>query len=255
MMVRAQEAATDDPIVLKLDFDDEDIASYASDSGELELMKLPVAPSGEFVLKATGDDYCDVEKYINYTDTNTKIAFHYFNHGITYLRVLGGSTEDGENLYYDVKPFTGNEEKWDSCIVKLAELKNLIPRHNPDPATAVYGDISALGKTMRNIVFHIKSFKKDVKDPYALFDDITIYNGDDKVAPSAPANVKVETKDNKTLLTWTRATDNIGVSHYLVMAGGKEVGKSVLPQFDLTGKDVKAAYTVIAVDWEGNKSK
>jgi len=244
---------TEDPVVLKLDFEDEDLGAFLSDSGELELIKVPVAPSGEYVMKATGDDYADVEKYISFIDENAKIAFHYLNHGVIYLRVLARSIEDGENLYYDVKEFTGNEDKWTPCVVKASELKNLIPRQHPEPAEAKYGDVSGKGKNFKNIVFHVKHFVKTSKDPYVLFDNVTIYTGDDKKAPSAPSNIKVEAKDGKNMLTWSKSTDNIGVAYYSIMDGDKEIGKSSIPQYEV--KDGKKAYTVVAVDFEGNKSK
>ncbi|MEG1046054.1 lytic polysaccharide monooxygenase [Carnobacterium sp.] len=64
------------------------------------------------------------------------------------------------------------------------------------------------------------------------------------------------TTDTSTMIHWTAATDNVGVSHYLVLRNGSVVGNT--KELMYTDKDLTPAtayvYQIVAVDAAGNKS-
>ena len=79
----------------------------------------------------------------------------------------------------------------------------------------------------------------------------------DSTAPAAPTNV-VATAVSPTQinLTWTAATDNVGVTGYRVMRGAALAGTSAVTSFSDTGltPDTNYGYTVLALDAANNVS-
>jgi cellulose 1,4-beta-cellobiosidase len=81
--------------------------------------------------------------------------------------------------------------------------------------------------------------------------------GGDTTAPSAPTGVKVTgTTSSSVALSWTAATDNVGVTGYRVYRGTTLAGSPTGTSFTDTGLSASTAYsyTVKAVDAAGNVS-
>jgi chitodextrinase len=79
----------------------------------------------------------------------------------------------------------------------------------------------------------------------------------DTTAPSTPANVAVTgTTASSASLSWSPATDNVGVTGYQVFRGGTQVGSTAGTSFTDTGLTAGSqfSYTVKAVDAAGNVS-
>ncbi len=78
----------------------------------------------------------------------------------------------------------------------------------------------------------------------------------DPIAPGAPSGLKATPASATSIvLTWTAATDNVGVNHYRVLRGGVDVGSPTGLTFSDAGLTQKTAYAyqVIAVDASGNQ--
>jgi hypothetical protein len=78
----------------------------------------------------------------------------------------------------------------------------------------------------------------------------------DPIAPGAPSNVKATPSSATAIgLTWTAASDNVGVHHYRVLRGGVDVGAPTGTSFNDTGltQQTAYAYQVIAADGSGNE--
>lgn len=80
---------------------------------------------------------------------------------------------------------------------------------------------------------------------------------EDEVAPSRPGKPAVSAITGTTArLTWTAATDNVGVTGYDVYRGSTKAGTATTTSYDLTGLTPTTAYTVhvVARDAAGNSS-
>jgi len=79
----------------------------------------------------------------------------------------------------------------------------------------------------------------------------------DTSAPSTPANVKVTAQSEASItLQWSAANDNVGVTGYRIMRGGKEVARDTTLQYadkNLTAS-TSYSYSVEAYDAAGNYS-
>jgi chitodextrinase len=83
------------------------------------------------------------------------------------------------------------------------------------------------------------------------------YTVSDTTAPSVPSGLTVSSRTATSIgITWTAATDNVGVTGYKIYRGGTQVGTSVTPAFSNTGltPSNNYSYTVVAVDAAGNAS-
>ncbi|WP_159778684.1 GEVED domain-containing protein [Flavobacterium sp. 9AF] len=79
----------------------------------------------------------------------------------------------------------------------------------------------------------------------------------DGVAPTAPTNLVASgTTQNSTNLSWTAATDNIGVTSYEIYQGSTLIGSSANTTYNVTGLNAATAYSfnVKAKDAAGNIS-
>ena len=79
----------------------------------------------------------------------------------------------------------------------------------------------------------------------------------DTQPPSVPTNVQASAQSPYTIkVTWTAATDNVGVTGYRIYADGIQVGTSARTEYTATGltPGVTYAYTVSAYDATGNAS-
>ncbi len=75
--------------------------------------------------------------------------------------------------------------------------------------------------------------------------------------PTDPSNLTVSNISVVgATLSWTAATDNVGVANYLISINGNQVGTSSTTSFDLTGLSPLTTYTVsvVAQDAAGNTS-
>ncbi|MDT0001619.1 lytic polysaccharide monooxygenase [Listeria cossartiae subsp. cayugensis] len=91
--------------------------------------------------------------------------------------------------------------------------------------------------------------------------DANIINSDvapiaDDEAPTAPTNLAGTTTPKKVSLTWTAATDNIGIKGYEILRDGQVIGESQVASYEDTTVNSSTAYTytVRAKDFGGNKS-
>ncbi|MFF2624546.1 glycoside hydrolase family 6 protein [Kitasatospora griseola] len=80
--------------------------------------------------------------------------------------------------------------------------------------------------------------------------------GSDTTAPTAPTGLAATTTVNSVALTWSAATDNVGVTGYDVYRGGALVGSTASTSYADTGLTASTAYsyTVKARDAAGNVS-
>jgi endonuclease I/chitodextrinase len=82
-------------------------------------------------------------------------------------------------------------------------------------------------------------------------------SGGDTQAPAAPTNLTAaNTTETTTDLSWTAATDNVGVTSYTVFNGASQIGTTSTTNFAVTGLTESTAYTfsVRANDAAGNQS-
>jgi chitodextrinase len=80
--------------------------------------------------------------------------------------------------------------------------------------------------------------------------------GADKTQPTAPSNLAGSATSNSVTLTWTAATDNVGVVKYNIWRSGYAAGSTTGTSFTQTGLSAGQpySYTVSAVDAAGNES-
>ena len=78
----------------------------------------------------------------------------------------------------------------------------------------------------------------------------------DTVAPATPAGLTATPSSGQVSLTWTAATDNVGVTGYRVYRDGALIASPVTAYYADTGlvNDTTHSYTVVAVDGSGNAS-
>lgn len=86
--------------------------------------------------------------------------------------------------------------------------------------------------------------------------DVQVSNVSDTTPPSQPTNVSGAATDHSVNLTWTAATDNVGVLNYVVKRNGVVVGSPTGTSFIDSGlqPNTTYVYTVTAVDLSGNNS-
>jgi len=244
-------------VVFKAGFEDDSAENFVTSfAGGM------IAPSdydfsvGKAALKCTVETVTDVERYIKYTEADTRIGFHYKACGVRTIRVLGGGIEDGENLYFTLTNVPQNVWAW--AVVKVADFRNIIPR-NGGPACPT-GDKTGKGKTFRNVVFHLMDPTKEVEQPVVYLDNIVLFSGADTNVPSLTGKAVMRSDAQGRLLSWPDAKDDIGVACYRVIrsdtpdfTAGVVTNTVVVPEFPLDGK--KAWYRVVAVDYAGNANQ
>lgn len=79
----------------------------------------------------------------------------------------------------------------------------------------------------------------------------------DTTPPSVPTNLHTTLIGTNTIaLAWNASTDNVGVTSYIILRGGTQVGTSTTPSYTDTGltADTNYTYTVKAVDARNNTS-
>jgi chitodextrinase len=79
----------------------------------------------------------------------------------------------------------------------------------------------------------------------------------DSTPPSVPTGLTVSsTTPSTVVLSWTAATDNVAVDHYVIYRGGSQVGTATGTTYTATGLTATTSYTftVSAVDAAGNAS-
>ncbi len=80
----------------------------------------------------------------------------------------------------------------------------------------------------------------------------------DEAAPTAPINLKAALiKSKEVSLSWSKSTDNVGVTAYHIYKDGRYIGKTSVNSYVSTGLDAAKNYSyfVKAVDASGNFSK
>lgn len=239
-------------------------AGFEEDSADNFVTEFPggtITPSdydfsvGRAALKCTVEKITDAERYIKYTEADTKLGFHYKACGVRTIRVLGGCVEDGENLYCNFTNVPQNVWAW--AVVKVADLRNAIPR-NGGPECPL-GDKTGKGKTFRGVVFHLMDPAKDAEQPTVYLDNVVLFSGADTNAPALTGKPAVRADAQGRLLNWSDAKDDTGVAFYRVLrsdtadfTSGTVTNTVVIPEFPLDAR--KAWYKVVAVDYAGNAS-
>ncbi|MBQ5544152.1 MAG: S8 family serine peptidase, partial [Clostridia bacterium] len=78
----------------------------------------------------------------------------------------------------------------------------------------------------------------------------------DTAAPTVPANLQAKLFGSEAVLSWSRSTDNVAVTNYIVTCDGQEVGRTYNRSFTHSGHlpGATCVYTVSAMDGAGNRS-
>ena len=79
----------------------------------------------------------------------------------------------------------------------------------------------------------------------------------DCTAPSAPANLRVQTDDHSAILTWDEASDNVGITRYVIYVNGTREARPKKTTYTVTGlgKGETYRFEVEAMDASGNVSE
>jgi hypothetical protein len=162
------------------------------------------------------------ERYLDWKNDNTTIAFMYYAHGVKSPYLMGHGAKAGKNLhaYFPVSA----QDKWQFARVKASSFSGF------------GGGNSSPGETFRNLLFVVEEWDKDVKDPFLLIDRIVVFSGDDGQAPTAPPTKLAVTWFEKThaaSINFTEAVDDVGVFNY-------EVHRSLTPGFE-PGRETRLA--------------
>ena len=246
-------------IVMRASFDEGTAENFAAGFPGASLAPSDADFStGTYSLRCAGEDTVDVERYIKYSDKDTKVGFHYKAEGMRIIRVLAQSIEDTENLYYNLTNVP--QGQWEWAVVKMAELRNVVPKQGGPERP--FGNVTGKGKTFKNIVFHLMGIDKKAEQPVVHLDNIAIYSGADTQPPVLNGKVAVNSDKKGTFLSWPDAKDDVGVAYYQVFKGSEEsaaadaakpAGVTVAPEFTI--EPGPAWYRVVAVDYAGNRSK
>jgi chitodextrinase len=79
---------------------------------------------------------------------------------------------------------------------------------------------------------------------------------EDEEAPSPPTNLSAGQVEDDVKLQWNASADNVGLSHYVILRDGSEIGTSPTTSFTDAGPSIGThAYTVYAEDETGNLSE
>lgn len=207
---------------------------------------------------------------------------------------LGEGTHDISSikLYYNMKVWpmvyeiqtspTGgaDAEDWRTVVrverasfdgaVKNADGQNVADETgNTNPATAANVDVitaeNVPGLQITTVDRYVRFYceKVNAKAPGVNVNlkEIEIYGpvAPDEEAPSTPAGLSAEPTSDGAVLTWSPATDNVGVTGYKVYVGDESDprGTPTAETFTLTGLASETEYTakVIACDGAGNESE
>jgi chitodextrinase len=119
------------------------------------------------------------------------------------------------------------------------------------PTTATYADAPlAPGQTLTDPVSGLRITTLTAGSGSATIEVV------DPVAPGSPVALRAVASSATSIdLTWTAATDNVGVHHYRVLRGGVDVGSPAGLSFTDSGLTPRTtyAYQVIAVDASTNQ--
>jgi chitodextrinase len=114
------------------------------------------------------------------------------------------------------------------------------------------------GGAAPTFTYHRFWAQADVAMAFAVYAELfEAPTGTDTQAPTAPTGLTVTgTTSNSASLSWTAATDNVGVTGYLIFRNGAQVGASATTTFTDTGLTASTsyAYSVKARDAAGNVS-
>lgn len=148
------------------------------------------------ITSAGGNPGC--ERYLDWKDENTTIAFMIYPHGVKSAYLMGHGAKAGKNIraYF---PITA-QDQWQLVRVKASAFSNGTP-----------------GESFRNLLFLAEEWDPNVKDAYFLLDKIVIFSGDDGQPPSAgPREVKVTwfEKNKAASINFSPAADDVGVYLY-----------------------------------------
>jgi hypothetical protein len=151
-------------------------------------------------------------------------------------------------------------------LANYAEMRFVVPLNTQnDSAYLTWSSSTALqgegGTQTPAQVFAAVQSQALANAPAAKYTDVATGFHDlivtDATPPSAPTNVMVSRPTSTTAtVTWTQATDNVGVAGYHIVRNGTHVADVFLPPFQDSGLTQNAtyAYQVQAFDLAGNVS-
>ncbi|WP_069660322.1 AGE family epimerase/isomerase [Arcticibacter eurypsychrophilus] len=76
----------------------------------------------------------------------------------------------------------------------------------------------------------------------------------DHIAPQVPSTAKVITSVDKVFLKWAKSTDDQNLIGYNIYLNGERIGFTPLDSFQIEGYKKGIAYSVKAIDFQGNQS-
>ncbi len=176
------------------------------------------------------------------------------NIGMGYTSMSGPSTSSTVRVS---SYFTGRSNG--DPLGTMTAAEGLIANGNANIPGTRYGDYSKVdvdpsdNSTFWYITEYMNSGRKGVVGTF----EMVPAGPPDTESPTNPSNL---TASNVTAtgatLNWTAATDNVGVTQYLISQGGTQIGTSASTTFDISGLSPLSTYTVtvVAQDAAGNTS-
>jgi fibronectin type 3 domain-containing protein len=166
----------------------------------------------------------------------------------------------GSALYIDVRQPFGSY--FDNFLPGSGPVSGVMLRRGPSaynqtrpalidatPATATFADAAlAVGQSLTDPVSGVTITTDAITAGGAT---VTITVPGAGTAPSAPGNVSAHAAAGGVDVTWTAATDDVGVSSYQVYRNGSQIGTTAGLAFHDTVANGVLSYTVAAVDGGG----
>lgn len=192
------------------------------------------------------------ERYFDWPTDDATVAMLIYAHGVSGFYLQGWGKNAGRNLHADAQ--IDKQDTWQ--FVKL----------NASAFTGWGGGAVTPGESFRNLMIVPSERDKAVDSPFLLVDNFVIYQGSDRVPPSAPADVKaVVDPKSGVVLTWKPATDDVCVAAYEVHRSTEEGFKpasktriATLSALQYADRDTQPGqtyhYVIVAKDAGGNKT-
>ena len=148
---------------------------------------------------------------------------------------------------------------WAAATDNVGVTKYLVYRGAAQVGTSTtlsYNDSGLSGSTAYTYTVYAQDAAGNTS-PASLGSTITTPAPTDVTPPSAPTSLKATAPSSTTTsLSWTAATDNVGVTGYKVYRGGVQIGTSTTPTYSDSGLTAGTSYSyvVYALDAAGNVS-
>lgn len=142
-------------------------------------------------------------------------------------------------------------------IWRRAPGESFVMAGRTEANAGTFTDVGLIPSTIYH--YKIRALNNQGRSRYAPSDNVStnlnVTTAEDTEAPSAPKNLKVTRNSTSSItLSWTAATDNYGIKHYIVYYGSQSrVTNSPETTYTITGLPINTSYsiTVKAVDHAG----